>query len=363
MAGEQTVTTVTSTNSSGVHNPGLNELAQPGADGAPPSNSADPQRGSGVVDPATPVEEQELVASFLDNYDEPSAEELLAEAGVVEQVAPVQADPNVVTPQAPVAPQATPAVVQPVPTGQPGEVVQNQTIPGNVPPVVGQPQPQATPVQAPVQGQPAAQAVAPAANPIEALRASVEAQRETFITAAAQGYAQTFTDEDVQEFAENPRVALSKMGARLHFDIAQNTLGMISSQLPQMMAGLIQAHQVQASSEDEFFNSYPDLKPHKAAIAPIAQAYRHLNPSMPKEQFVQGLVALSRMQLGLQPQQQAAQPVQQQQQPVKPQAFRPAGSQVPVQQGSGNGQALENPWERIDFVMQADSQGHIDNGR
>lgn len=366
MANEQTP--ATTNNQAGGHNPGLNELAVPSVQGAPSQAGT----GDGVIDNSVDQAESDLVASFLDNYDEPSAEELLAEAGIEstpEAQPPTQQTPQLVTvqpvqpaqqtpqiPQQPGVPQAPAVVPQQVP-GQALEVVQNQQIPGNVPQVPGQQQPQAAQPQVPVQGQPQAQGVAPEANPIEALRASVEAQRESFINVAAQSYASTFTDQDIEEFQADPRAAFSKMGARLHFDIVQNTLGMVASQLPRMVTQMIVADQTNRRSADEFFNAHPDLRAHEAAVNNIAQTYRQLNPQMPKEQFIQGLAALTRMQLNLAPPQQAAapQPVQVPQ-PVRPQAFRPAGSQVPVQQGQ-NGQALENPWERIDFVMNAEDQG------
>jgi hypothetical protein len=346
---------------------------------AVPAAQPAPQQGDGVIDPPVDQDEQTLVLDMLENFDGPSAEDLLAEAGIQDQQQPQPAEPAAPAPNAPQQqgqPQQ-PAVAPSAPAGQPQETVIQQQVPGQAPqPVPGQPAlqgqvpagapGQAAP-QAAVQGQPAAQ---PQVNPIEALRASVEAQRENFINVAAQSYADSFTDEDVEEFSSNPKVALSKMGARLHFDIVQNTLGMVAARLPEMMTGLMQAQSAHKQAEDAFYGQNPDLRAHDDKIRPIAQMYRQLNPTMPQEQFMANLAGLARMQLGLvqaQPQAPVQNPAPQpvvSAQPQRVPAFRPAGSAVPAaaQRPAGaqpNGQGL-NEWGMIDVILEADQAGRLD---
>lgn len=346
---------------------------------AVPAAQPAPQQGDGVIDPPVDQDEQALVLDMLENFDAPSAEDLLAEAGIqdhVEQQPAAPAPPAESVSQQQGQPQQ-PAAVQPAPAGQPQETVIQQQVPGQATqPAPSQPAPQgqvpagapgqAAP-QAAAQGQPSAQ---PQVNPIEALRASVEAQRENFINVAAQSYADSFTEEDIEEFSSNPKVALSKMGARLHFDIVQNTLGVIAARLPEMMTGLMQAQQAHKQAEDAFYSKNPDLREHDEKIRPIAQMYRQLNPTMPQEQFMANLAGLARMQLGLvqvQPQAPVQNTAPQPVVPAQPQrvpAFRPAGSAVPVaaqrQAGaSPNGQGL-NEWGMLDVILEADQAGRLD---
>lgn len=338
----------------------------------PPSApvQADQQKGDGVVDPPVDPDESSFVLDMFDNIDAPSAEDLLAESGIVQDLPGATPAPAPQQPQPQGQPQS-PAAAQPVPAGQPQETVIQQQVQPAAQPVAGQQTPQGQPAgtpgqgvpQAPVQGQGPAQP-APGGE-IEALRAAVEAQRENFINVAARSYAETFTDEDVEEFQANPKVALSKMGARLHFDIVQNTLGMLSAQLPKMMSGMVAAHKASSQQEDVFYTANPDLRDHDSKIRPIAQMYRQLNPNMPAQEFMNGLAAMARMQLGLQapaPQQPVTPTPQPVAQPQRAPAFRPAGAAVPAQQppasGQTNGQV--NQWGFMDMILEADADGRLD---
>jgi hypothetical protein len=343
---------------------------------APPQQQPDSmptdasRQGSGVIDPPVTVEESSFINEALEAFDGPSSEDVL-EYNLDPNNLP--ADPTVPLPleqkqQIPgqAAPQAQPQVpgVQQVQPQAPGEVIQQVIPPQGVNPAnAPQPQaPQATPA-VPPQGQPAAQAVAPGQE-LEALRGAVEAQREQFVQVAAQGYRDSFTEADVEEFQTNPREGLSKMAARLHADIVQNVLSMVSSQVPKMISSLQVAQTANKEREDVFFSQNPDLSQHRAVVNNVARTYRAMNPHMDAVTFSQHVAQLARMQAGLAPttvqQQPAPQALPGTVVAPQPRAFAPAGAAHPPANAAPNGNVqpqANSGWAFMDQILEADQQG------
>lgn len=262
----------------------------------------------------------------------PSAPPVQGQQPVVQQTQPTTVQPPVAQP--PVAPQA-----QQPPVQQQAPVVQPQAVPG----------------------QPPTQQVAPQ-DGLRNLANEMERQRENFVSAAAQSYESTFTDDDIAEFQGEPaqaKKALSKMAARLHADIVQNTFSVMSQHLPVMMQGMIEAQAVQRTAADSFWSQNPDLKAHEAQIAPMAKALRQANPQMDTQTYMQQLAAWARTSLQLAPP--AARQQQQTPPPRRPAAFQPAPTGGP-RNGAVQPQA-DNPWSRVDQIMDADNRGVLDTAR
>lgn len=302
--------------------------------------AATPSDGS-VIDPPVTPEEASLVDSMLEHFDAPSSDDLLfnnideiSEAPPQEEA--LEAPETVVA--APEAAAVTPAPVEPAPPVVAAPVVA---------PVAAEP-------VTPVVGQPT-QAVAPGQE-LSQLRAAMEAQRETFISQAAQSYTDTFTEEDIQEFQEAPSKALGKMAARLHADVAQNILGLVSSTLPAMILSVTQARTAHQQQQDVFFTENPDLKEHEATVMTMAQLLRAQNPQMPADQFKPLLAAATRAAKGL-----ATTPPAPAKKPatIKAPAFQPAAPSGRAPQAATDANS-GNPWAQMSEIIEADDRGAFD---
>lgn len=277
---------------------------------------------------------------------------------VVEVLVSTTPAPVTVAPAAVVPPPAAPPPVQPAaaaPTEPPA---------APAPSVVATPEvtpPPVVPAQnAPVQSQPGAATPQPTVAPgqeLNALRGEITKNREKVIEVLQKAYEDTFTDDDMVEFASEPKKALSKMGARLHVDLVQNMLGTIANQLPQMVIGMMEAQKQHATAEGVFWDKWPQLdrEKDKPAVMQIFQVFRQMNPTATAEQAIQmvgaqAMVALNRLQ---------AAPVAQAAVPAARQApFQPAGNGAAPPPG-GAPQNL-SPWERMSMVMDADDKGSFE---
>lgn len=256
-------------------------------------------------------------------------------------------------PTQPPATQVAPAVVAPavVPPAPAAAVTPPVAAPVVAPPAVPAP---------PAQVQPEAPAapVAPAARPENALAeldAGIQKSRDVVINALAQHYESTFSDEEIDQFQIEPKKALSKWAARLHVDSLQNTLKVLTANLPTMVNGLMEARTAEQSNSNEFYTAHPDLDRVKQGplISQIAVTHRAMNPNMPKAQFIATLGAMVRAAAGIQaPTPVAAAP---QAPPVRmPAGFVPAGTgQLNAPPASG---ANVNPWDAMTEAMIADDR-------
>lgn len=220
----------------------------------------------------------------------------------------------------------------------------------------------ADPKAAPVAPQPAAPEAAkpaqPTADPLTAIQEGVAKNRDKFVEALSKHYESTFTDEDIEELQTSPKVALSKMAARLHVDALQNQMAVVAKNLPMMVTGIIKAHQVQTNAEDTFFKQFPQLDRAKdyQTVQNIAAAARQINPQMPHEQFVQMVGAMACQYLGRPvagapaP---AAAPQPQAGRPAAPRGFVPAGGGAIPTQPAAPGKG--NPWAEMANAFAADN--------
>lgn len=209
------------------------------------------------------------------------------------------------------------------------------------------------------QAQPPQQAGTDPTQAFHNLQQALEAKRKEYIEATAQSLEGTISDEDVQEFHDNPRKALAKLGAGLHHDVVNNMMGLIASHIPQVVMGLVQANHQNMAKRNAFFAEYPHLEAHESAVGQIALTVRQMNPQLDSQQFGRMVAAIASQQLNLQPAQVAQQP---QGQPQRRQpTFQPAGGRQPAptpqqQRPSVNGQTN---WGYVDEIIEAQDGGRM----
>ena len=222
------------------------------------------------------------------------------------------------------------------PAGEPGVKPTVEVKPGEVPPVVEVPPVQgqepapvteptptpapvvATPPVTPTPGEPAAPA--PAAEPtptdapltVEQLRTNYDQyRRDAEDVLATQHYA--LTEEQSAELATDPE-ALGKLvpriAARVYMDAVTGTLGQVLQHLPQAVEQALQTRNVASSSEEKFFEMWPQLKDpiHRDTIGQLGVAYRQVHPLATPEEFTKNVGAQAMLALQLMPGASAAPP-------------------------------------------------------
>ncbi len=300
--------------------------------------------GSGEIDAPTEEDSMSFVLDAFDATDDEGTDEIPEE-----QVAKPSGEgqPEAVPQQ--VAPPVTPPEnVQPT---QPAP--QEQVVPAAQPPGATQ-EPQAAPgQQPPVQAGPSDQGA------FQALQQAVNDKREAYIQATASDLESTFTDEDIDEFHNDPKKALSKMGARLHHDVVSNILGMVAAHIPQEVARITAARDIHREREEKFFADFPHLKAHRNTVMQVAPLVRQLNPKADDAEFARLLAMAAQMQAGVNPQAQV--PTAPQAPARRAPAFQPAGGRQPApnvqQQRPANGSA--DYWGGMDEIIEATENGRF----
>lgn len=196
-----------------------------------------------------------------------------------------------------------------------------------------QPQPGQAPQQQPVPQQPVAnpQGSPDATQALNALHQALGEKRDEYIKQTASSLEATFTEDDINEFHDNPKVALSKLGARLHHDIVHNMMGMIAAKIPEVVHGLMTVQKESSAREDAFFAEYPHLAPHRSnpQFASIAAMVRQTNPQADAQTYSRLLATMAGTYFGAQPQPQQH-TTQRQPQRRAPPGYVPAGGNNPA---------------------------------
>jgi hypothetical protein len=213
---------------------------------------------------------------------------------------------------------------------------------------------QQQPAEGAQSAQPPEQAAAGPQNALEAFNQALEQNRTAFTQVLAdQVY--KLSEEEMVELDTQPQVAVPKLLARAHINIAQNVLGTVAQQLPALVQGIQQANVQHKQMEDQFFGQFPQLDPVKdrAVVLECAKVYRAANPSadfatMAKFVGTQALIMTGKYQA---PAAQAAQPATP---PISNAGrFVPAATMTPAAGIPTNGNE-SNPWANIAQALDAD---------
>ncbi len=209
--------------------------------------------------------------------------------------------------------------VKPTVEVKPGEVppvVEVPPVKGQEPAPVTEPTPTPAPVVAtppvtPTPGEPVAPA--PAAEPtpteapatVEQLRANYDQYRkDAEDVLATQHYA--LTEEQTAELATDPEALgklIPRLAARVYMDAVTGTLGQVLQHLPQAVEQALQTRNVASSSEEKFFEMWPQLKDptHRDTIGQLGVAYRQVHPLATPEEFTKNVGAQAMLALQLMP--------------------------------------------------------------
>jgi len=194
----------------------------------------------------------------------------------------------------PASPPATAAVKDPAATS-PAQAA----APAPTPPA-GQPQaqpPAAAPVDQPASAPQAA--TPPNAQPIDFTK-----HRDDYLPKFEQLYA--IPAEEVEALRTNPEVALPKLAAKLHYEIATSLVQTMMSAMPTMLEQQMAAVQTRTANNEKFYSSWPTLKEAVAknpaaegTIRSAIQAFRNANPNADLAAVIKGGGILAATMLGV----------------------------------------------------------------
>jgi hypothetical protein len=159
------------------------------------------------------------------------------------------------------------------------------------------------------------------------------------------------TDEEFEQFEENPREALPKLAAKATIHAIESATSTIMMHLPTMIQSMSVQVEAQSKATEDFFAAWPALDKSKDidTIQRIGATYRQLYPNASKEEFITNVGAQAMMALGRAPTAAAAPGAVTSEAPA-PAPHRPAGSTPrPATPPKGN---PSNEFE--DLAMNAD---------
>lgn len=188
--------------------------------------------------------EQQAWDDILED-DEDTPEELTAEVPAKEEPKPEESEEEKPSEETP------PEEVKPVEPEVPAEEVK-------VSPVVAPPEDTRTP---------------------EEVTAEVTKAREDARANLVESY--KMTEEQVEQFEEDPSVALSNLAADLFLDLYDSISQGLRGQMPGMVNGIMAQQAAVTANENAFFGAWPQLaKPeYRETVDRIASAYRQQNPT------------------------------------------------------------------------------------
>jgi len=123
----------------------------------------------------------------------------------------------------------------------------------------------------------------------------VQADMNTARKAARDSLVESFklTEQQVDEFREDPNAVLPQMAADLYLDIYNNLMENMGKNIPHMMTGLMQQQQAQQAHEQAFYNAWPQLAKgeYVDTVQRISQNYHALNPKADAETAIKEIGA------------------------------------------------------------------------
>lgn len=149
------------------------------------------------------------------------------------------------------------------------------------------------------------------------------------------------TEEDVAQLNENPAAYIPKAMARVYLDTISASFQQFVNYLPRMVHQVLEARDVHAKNENDFFAAWPDLPKDQATkdtILRIGGAYRQVNPTATAEEWINEVGAQAMVALRIQPKQAAAAIT------VETPAFKPASG---ISASTPQKQTPANPFDAM----------------
>lgn len=202
------------------------------------------------------------------------------------------------------------------------EPTPTQTAPAIPEPVtLPEPKVEEAPAAAPT---PPAPTPTPMATPPESTPESVDlnAQYQQFFESSVEALktnVYNLTDEAKETLDSNPSAIVPEMLARVHMQVTHSVLTQVANLLPTMMPVLQERKELENQYEQDFYSTFPDLKPHAKEVDRLARVYVQQNPTATYEQAKMEVGAMASVALRVPlPQSLYSQPVQPVPGPVVP---------------------------------------------
>jgi hypothetical protein len=135
---------------------------------------------------------------------------------------------------------------------------------------------------------------------LEKLSDEVSKHRDVFQKALAeQQY--TMTQQDLEEFTEDPGKVIGKIAARVHVNVVESLSKMFAQQMPLYVNGLMKAQARNEQGESKFWDSNPhlDRTKHRDVVLQVAQVFRKMNPNADEATTIRAVGAMAGGALGL----------------------------------------------------------------
>lgn len=182
---------------------------------------------------------------------------------------------------------ATPGLEDPEPVVEEAEEVQEQETPEEPTPAEEIPQ---------VEEQAEEVIVPPVEEPQdtrtqEEIQSEITKARETAREKLVESF--KLTDEQVEQFEEDPAQVLSNMAADLYLDIYDSISQGIRTQMPTMVNGILQQQRAVQAAEQQFYGKWPQLAKaeYRDTVQRISTAYHSQNPNTDSETAVKEIGA------------------------------------------------------------------------
>lgn len=94
------------------------------------------------------------------------------------------------------------------------------------------------------------------------------------------------SDEHAELMQTEPEKVIPQLAAKMAMDLQQAFSHQLHTLLPQMVAQTIQRQQAASEGEQSFYSQWPALKDYQETVLRLGQAYRQLNPTASREQFI-----------------------------------------------------------------------------
>lgn len=101
------------------------------------------------------------------------------------------------------------------------------------------------------------------------------------------------TDEQVENFRDDPSTALATMAADMYLDTYDSIMGAVHQQVPQMIQSFMAQQEQRTIADKLFFDAWPQLNKaeYRATIDRIAQSYRTMHPKTSNEDAIKEIGA------------------------------------------------------------------------
>jgi len=297
------------------------------SDTATATNSQDPPV---ATEPAEVESTSESTPEVTPEPETPLAQDLSFLSELEEELEDI--DP----PQEPVQEPEPTSVVEPTPA-EPKEPEGEIT-----PPVEATPSTAAEPVQPPAEPvvePPATVEPVPQLTQEQLTEQYTKWRTETEGLLATQNYA--IDEQMAEDLNENMGEVIPKLMAKVHLSAVTAAIGHMMTTLPQAVEKALQVREANKTSEDTFYNTWPQLDrvKHHETIVRLGMAYRHVDPNASLETFVKNVGAQAMVALKIPTEAPAVVP-----QAPAPAPFQPAAASPPV----GGPAVKENVFSQLD---------------